>query len=45
MYSPSRWLPARSSILWTYHGNPDPKSGNPIGHSSRGVALARSAMA
>jgi alcohol dehydrogenase (cytochrome c) len=26
-------------ILWTYHGNPDPKSGNPIGKSSRGVAL------
>jgi quinohemoprotein ethanol dehydrogenase len=26
-------------ILWTYHGNPDPKSGNPIGRSNRGVAL------
>lgn len=26
-------------ILWTYRGNPDPKSGNPIGRSSRGVAM------
>lgn len=26
-------------ILWTYHGHPDPRSGNPIGRSSRGVAL------
>ena len=26
-------------ILWTYHGQPDPRSGNPIGRSSRGVAL------
>jgi alcohol dehydrogenase (cytochrome c) len=26
-------------ILWTYHGNPDPRSGNPIGRSSRGVAM------
>jgi quinohemoprotein ethanol dehydrogenase len=26
-------------ILWTYHGNPDPKSGNPMGWSSRGVAM------
>jgi len=26
-------------ILWSYHGNPDPKSGNPIGRSNRGVAL------
>jgi quinohemoprotein ethanol dehydrogenase len=26
-------------ILWVYRGNPDPKSGNPIGKSSRGVAL------
>jgi quinohemoprotein ethanol dehydrogenase len=26
-------------ILWTYHGNPDPKAGTPIGHSNRGVAL------
>jgi quinohemoprotein ethanol dehydrogenase len=26
-------------ILWTYHGNPDPKSGNPFGKSSRGVAM------
>ncbi|MCP5144382.1 MAG: PQQ-binding-like beta-propeller repeat protein [Gammaproteobacteria bacterium] len=27
------------NILWTYHGNPDPKAGNPFGRSSRGVAL------
>ncbi len=27
------------AIRWTYHGNPDPKSGNPFGRSSRGVAL------
>ena len=26
-------------ILWTYHGNPDPKAGTPIGRSNRGVAL------
>jgi glucose dehydrogenase len=26
-------------ILWTFHGNPDPKSGTPMGHSNRGVAL------
>jgi alcohol dehydrogenase (cytochrome c) len=26
-------------ILWTYHGNPDPKGGSPIGKASRGVAL------
>jgi quinohemoprotein ethanol dehydrogenase len=26
-------------IMWIYRGNPDPKSGNPIGKSSRGVAL------
>src|SRR3984957_1269557 len=26
-------------ILWTYHGNPDPRSGTPIGRSNRGVAL------
>jgi len=26
-------------ILWAYHGNPDPRSGNPIGRSNRGVAL------
>jgi quinohemoprotein ethanol dehydrogenase len=26
-------------ILWTYHGSPDSKSGNPIGRSNRGVAL------
>jgi len=26
-------------IRWTYHGNPDPKSGTPMGHSNRGVAL------
>jgi len=26
-------------ILWTYHGNPDPKSGTPMGRSNRGVAL------
>jgi alcohol dehydrogenase (cytochrome c) len=26
-------------ILWTYHGNPDPKGGSPIGKGSRGVAL------
>lgn len=25
--------------LWEYHGNPDPKSGNPVGWTSRGVAL------
>jgi alcohol dehydrogenase (cytochrome c) len=25
--------------LWTYHGNPDPKGGSPIGRASRGVAL------
>src|SRR5881394_286459 len=27
------------AILWTYHGNPDPKAGVPMGRSSRGVAL------
>ena len=27
------------AILWTYHGNPDPKGGSPIGRASRGVAL------
>jgi quinohemoprotein ethanol dehydrogenase len=26
-------------ILWTFHGNPDPKAGTPIGKSNRGVAL------
>ncbi len=26
-------------ILWTYHGRPDPKSGNPLGWTSRGLAL------
>jgi alcohol dehydrogenase (cytochrome c) len=26
-------------ILWTYHGNPDPRGGSPIGKVSRGVAL------
>jgi alcohol dehydrogenase (cytochrome c) len=26
-------------ILWAYRGNPDPKSGQPIGRSNRGVAL------
>ena len=26
-------------ILWTYHGAPDPRSGNPIGWVSRGVAM------
>ncbi|MEJ0008674.1 MAG: PQQ-binding-like beta-propeller repeat protein [Steroidobacteraceae bacterium] len=26
-------------IRWTFHGNPDPKSGTPMGHSNRGVAL------
>ncbi|HTC44450.1 MAG TPA: PQQ-binding-like beta-propeller repeat protein [Steroidobacteraceae bacterium] len=26
-------------ILWTYHGNPNPKSGTPMGRSNRGVAL------
>ena len=26
-------------ILWTYHGNPDPKAGVPMGRSSRGVAM------
>src|SRR5262245_4770379 len=26
-------------ILWTYHGNPDPRGGSPIGRASRGVAL------
>ncbi len=26
-------------ILWAYHGHPDPRSGNPIGRSNRGVAL------
>ena len=28
-------------ILWTYHGNPDPKGGSPIGRASRGVAWVR----
>jgi quinohemoprotein ethanol dehydrogenase len=27
------------AILWTYHGNPDPKAGVPMGKSSRGVAM------
>jgi len=27
------------AILWTYHGNPDPKAGVPMGRSSRGVAI------
>ena len=27
------------AILWTYHGNPDPRSGVPMGRSSRGVAM------
>ncbi|HEY8520976.1 MAG TPA: PQQ-binding-like beta-propeller repeat protein [Gammaproteobacteria bacterium] len=26
-------------ILWTYHGNPDPRAGVPMGKSSRGVAM------
>jgi quinohemoprotein ethanol dehydrogenase len=26
-------------ILWTYHGNPNPQGGSPIGRASRGVAL------
>ncbi len=26
-------------ILWTYHGNPNPAGGSPIGRASRGVAL------
>jgi len=26
-------------ILWTYEGNPDPRSGVPMGKSSRGVAM------
>ncbi len=26
-------------ILWAYRGHPDPRSGNPIGRSNRGVAL------
>jgi alcohol dehydrogenase (cytochrome c) len=26
-------------VLWSYRGKPDPKSGSPIGKSSRGVAL------
>ena len=26
-------------ILWTYRGNPDPRSGVPMGRSSRGVAM------
>jgi quinohemoprotein ethanol dehydrogenase len=26
-------------ILWSYRGNPDPKSGTPMGRSNRGVAL------
>ncbi len=26
-------------ILWAYQGHPDPRSGNPIGRSNRGVAL------
>jgi quinohemoprotein ethanol dehydrogenase len=30
---------ATGQILWTYHGNPDPKSGTPMGRSNRGVAL------
>jgi alcohol dehydrogenase (cytochrome c) len=25
--------------LWTYHGNPNPQGGSPLGHASRGVAL------
>ena len=27
------------AILWTYHGNPEPKAGVPMGRSSRGVAM------
>jgi alcohol dehydrogenase (cytochrome c) len=27
------------AILWTYRGNPDPRSGVPMGRSSRGVAM------
>jgi alcohol dehydrogenase (cytochrome c) len=27
------------AILWTYHGNPDMRSGVPMGKSSRGVAM------
>lgn len=26
-------------ILWAYHGHPNPKAGNPIGRSNRGVAM------
>ena len=26
-------------ILWTYHGNPNPQGGSPLGRASRGVAL------
>jgi alcohol dehydrogenase (cytochrome c) len=26
-------------ILWTYHGNPNPQGGSPIGRASRGVAI------
>jgi quinohemoprotein ethanol dehydrogenase len=26
-------------ILWAYHGHPNPRSGNPIGRSNRGVAM------
>ncbi|HWG32512.1 MAG TPA: PQQ-binding-like beta-propeller repeat protein [Steroidobacteraceae bacterium] len=26
-------------ILWTYHGNPNPEGGSPLGRASRGVAL------
>jgi glucose dehydrogenase len=27
------------AILWIYHGNPDTRSGVPMGKSSRGVAM------
>jgi quinohemoprotein ethanol dehydrogenase len=27
------------AILWTYHGNPDPRSGVPMGRSSRGLGM------
>ncbi len=26
-------------ILWTYHGNPNPQGGSPLGRASRGVAI------
>src|SRR5271169_2223996 len=30
---------ASGQVLWTYRGHPEPKSGAPVGWSSRGVAL------